>query len=113
EVRLERLGLPAGAVERQHQLAAQPLAQRAVPNEGLELADELGAGPPLEVGVDPLLESVESQLVQPPDLALGERLGGGVGERRAAPERERLAQQLRPWARVERPRAGDELLEAA
>ena len=37
-VDLERLGLPAGAVEREHQLAAQPLAQRMLRDEGLELA---------------------------------------------------------------------------
>ena len=55
-VGLERLGLPAGAIEREHQLRAQPLAQRILGDERLQLADELGVAAGLEVGVDALLE---------------------------------------------------------
>ena len=39
---------------------------------------------------------VRVQLLQPADLPLRERLVGEVGERRAAPEGERLAEQCRP-----------------
>ena len=113
EVGLERLGLPPGAIEREHQLAAQPLAQRVLSDERLELADELGAGTLLEVGVDALLERVEPQLRQPADLARRERLEGKVRQGRAAPERERVAQQLGARARLESPCTDDELLEAA
>ena len=46
-----------------------------------------------ELGVDPLLERREPELLEPLDGRLGERLVGEVGERRPAPELERLAQQ--------------------
>ena len=42
---LERLGLPPGAVERDHQLRAEPVAERVLARNGLELADDLGARP--------------------------------------------------------------------
>ncbi len=50
--------------------------------------------PALEVGVDPLLERGEAQLVEPPDLALRESLVGEVGERRPAPERQAQLEAL-------------------
>jgi hypothetical protein len=60
----------------------------------LQLADQVGVAAARQVGVDALLERGEPQLVQPCDLGLRERLVGEVGERRAAPQRERLAQLL-------------------
>ena len=41
-VRVERLGLAARAVEREHQLGAERLAQRVLGDERLQLPDELG-----------------------------------------------------------------------
>ena len=55
-VGLERLGLPARPVQREHQLTAQPLAQRVLRDETLELAHELRVAAEREVGLDPLLE---------------------------------------------------------
>ena len=52
----ERLRLAARPVEREHQLAAQPLAQRVLRDERLELGDELGVPTEREVGLDPPLE---------------------------------------------------------
>ena len=95
-VGVERLGLPAGAVEREHQLAAQALPQRMLGDERLELADQLGVAAAGQIGVDPLLERRQPQLLETGDLGLRERLVGEVGERRPAPKRERLAQLLRP-----------------
>ena len=46
-----------------------------------------------ELRVDPLLERREAQLLEPLEAARGERLVGEVGERRPAPEVERLAEQ--------------------
>ena len=112
-VHVERLGLAARAVEREHQLPAQPLTQREPLDERLELGDELRALAELEVGVDPLLERLEPQLLEPADLALGERLEGEVGERRATPERQRLAKLRGSLGRVRAPRLGDEPLEPA
>ena len=73
-VGLERLGLAARAVEREHQLAAQALAQRVLVDQRLELADERRRGAPsARSRVDPLLERSEAQLLEPGDLAPGRR----------------------------------------
>ena len=52
----ERVGLAARAVEREHQLPAQPLAQRVLRDQPLELGDELRMTAEREVGVDPVFE---------------------------------------------------------
>ena len=44
----EGVGLASGAIQRQHQLRAQPLSQRVGRDERLELADELGVAPERE-----------------------------------------------------------------
>ena len=86
-VDLERFGLAPRAIQREHQLPVQPLAERVLGDERLELADELAMRAGGELGVDRLLERGQPQLLQPPDLGRGERLVGHVGQRRAAPER--------------------------
>ena len=91
-IHLEGLGLTPRAIEREHELAAQPLAQRMLGHEGLELADEVVVAAEREVGVDPALERRDAKLLELEDRRLGERLVGEVGEGRSAPQRERLAQ---------------------
>ena len=49
--------------------------------------------PQREVGLDPLLERDCAELLEPCDLGLGERLVEEVGERRPAPERERVTER--------------------
>ena len=44
------------AVEGEHLLTPQPLAERMASDERLELARELGVAAEREIGVDPLLE---------------------------------------------------------
>ena len=51
---LERLGLTPGAVEREHELAAQPLLKRMLRDEGLELGGQGAVTAELEVRLDPL-----------------------------------------------------------
>ena len=85
-VDLERLGVAARAVEREHVLAAEALAQRMLGTERLELADERGVAAELERRVDPLLERGQPQLLEPLDRRAGKRLVREVGERRPAPE---------------------------
>ena len=46
--------------------------------------------PQRQICVDALLEGHAAELIQPCDLALGERLIGNVGQRRPAPQREAL-----------------------
>ena len=90
----QRLGLAARPVEREHQLAAQALAEGVLRRQRVELRDQRGVAAEREVGVDPHLDREQVHLLEAPDRRLGERLVGEVGERGAAPERERLAQLL-------------------
>ena len=64
-------------------------------DELLQLADELRVAAERELGVDPPLDRGEPDLLEPLDRGPRERLVREIGERRAAPEPERLAQQLR------------------
>ena len=69
----------------------QALAERVLGDERLELADELAVRAGGELGLDRAFERAQPLLLEPPDRGRGERLVGDVGERRAAPQRERLA----------------------
>ena len=81
-------------------------------HEPLELGDELSARAELEVGIDPLLQGIQAELLEPADLALREALQLEVAERRAAPQRERLPQRLGSLPRILSPRILNEPLEA-
>ena len=91
-VRAERVRLPAGAVEREHELGAQSLTQRVATDECLQLGHQVRVGLDLEIGRDPVLQHAEPQVLEPVDLVLREVLELRVGERSTAPERERLSQ---------------------
>ena len=93
-VDLQRIGLPARAVEREHQLRAAPLAERLGANELFELADEASVVTEREVGLDALLDRLGAEPLEPRALFLREGEVGRIGERRAVPERERLPQLL-------------------
>ena len=54
-VDLQRLALAVGAVQGQHELPAQPLAQRMLADEQLELADQLAVAAEGELGLELLL----------------------------------------------------------
>lgn len=69
----------------------EPLAQRVAEDERFELADERRVAPERDVGVEPILEARQPQLLQPPGLGLGERLAE-LGEGRAPPQCKRVAQ---------------------
>ena len=51
---LERLGLTPGSVEREHELAAQPLLKRMLRDKGSELGGQGAVTAELEVRLDPL-----------------------------------------------------------
>ena len=88
----ERVGLAAGAVEGEHQPAAEPLAQRVAPRELLELPDQLGVAAEREVRVDAELERLDVRLLEPCYVIAGEALVLEVAERPTAPEVEGLPQ---------------------
>ena len=81
-------------------------------DERLELAGQLRMLPDGEVGVDPILERRETQLSQPPDLVLGERVVPKIGERRPPPEPERLTETRFGLRRIHAPRLLHKSLEA-
>ena len=58
--RLERLRLSPGAIQREHELSAEPLPERMRPHERLELAGQGRVSTAGEVGLDPLLERREA-----------------------------------------------------
>jgi hypothetical protein len=90
---IERLGLTARPVQRKHPLGTQALAQRVLLDQPLQLAQRLLLAPRRELGVHRQLGRAQPQLVKPADLDPGERLVRDVGQRRTAPQRERLARQ--------------------
>ena len=98
-VRVERVRLTPGAVEREHQLCAQPLAQRVRSNERRELADQLRVPPAGEVGVDPRLECCEPLLLELAARPGGERARSrdrrAAGRARARAPREASARRPR------------------
>ena len=91
-VDLERVGLAPAAVEREHQLRMHPLTPGMLGGEPLELADQLRVQTGREVGLDARLERGQALLLQARDLRRRERLVREIVQRRAAPERQRLAQ---------------------
>ena len=111
----QRVGLPAAPVQRQHQLAVQPLPQRMVPDQPVQLGGQRVMPAQRQVSVDPRLKRGQPQLLQAGRLGPGERVVGQVGQHRTAPQAQRPAQRLGGLgvpARVQRrPACGEALLE--
>jgi hypothetical protein len=94
----------------------QPLAQRVLRRQRLQLADQPGVLAEGQLGLDPVLDRAQAQLVQAGRVGRGERLTGEVRQRRSAPQLVRLAQRGGGLARTpgaERPvPVGGQALEA-
>ena len=88
---IEGVGLPAAAIEREHQLTGKPLAGRMRGDELLQLTGERRVPTGGQIGLDAQLERLEPLFLQARDRGLGERLGRQVGERRPAPQSQGLA----------------------
>ena len=73
---------------------------RMLGDQRLQLADQLGVAAERQVGLDPLLERRQPQILEPAALDPRERLLAELGQRRAAPQPERLAQQARRTLRL-------------
>jgi hypothetical protein len=84
-VGLERIGLPATAVEREHQLPAQALPQRMGAHQRFKLRGHVHVCAEREVSLDPLFERGDAQMLQSRNFRLGERLVDEVGQRRSSP----------------------------
>ena len=99
-VGLERLSLPTGAIQRQHELASQPLPERMPCQLGLELADEVVMVSERQVGVHAILQGASMQLLEARDLRLGKRLVPELGERRTAPQSQCAVKRPARGARI-------------
>jgi hypothetical protein len=97
----QRLGLPAAAVQGEHQLAVQVLAERMLPDQRLQLTDQLLVAAEVQVGLDARLQGHHAELVEADQFRPGHAAGGDdVGQDRPAPQRQRLVQQARGGGRV-------------
>jgi hypothetical protein len=84
-VRPERVGLPSGSVQGDHQAPGEALAQRMLLGRPLQLARRLGVAPEGEQGVEAALERGDAQLAPRDRRRAGPLLVGDVGEGRPAP----------------------------
>ena len=106
----QRVGLPARAIEREHQLAAKSLAQRVLGDKCFELGNELGVRDRAARSASIRSSSASSRSSSSRrDLGLRPRLEREIDERRPSPQRESLVQpvarnrRLRPSRLVEEP----------
>jgi hypothetical protein len=95
----QRLGLPAAAVQRDHEKSPGALAQRVLGHQRGQLGHRRRWLPLRQQQVGPFLRRGGAQLGQPQPLRLGER-PRHPGERLAAPQRERLVGDPRRAAQV-------------
>ena len=98
-VDVERLGLPTAPVEREHQQRAEPLTQRMLGGERLELRDQVWPATEREVCLDPFLENRQPPFLEAADLLPRETGVGDVGQGRATPQRECVDQLTGPPCR--------------
>ena len=96
----ERFALAGRPVQSQHQLPAQPLAQRVPGDQRLQLRHQLLVAAEREFGLHALLSGGAAQLLKSAHVRVRERLELNVGERTAAPQRLRLPQLDRSEFRV-------------
>ena len=100
-VDVERLRLTPRSVKRKHQLAAKALPERMLRDQRLQLSHQLLVAAECQIGVDPVEECREAELIQAFGFAERQTLQTHVGKRRAAPERQRLPQAPgRPFRRL-------------
>jgi hypothetical protein len=59
---VQRLGLAPAAVQRQHQLTAQALAQGVLRHQRAQLTDQLLVSSERKVRLDPVLDRIQPQL---------------------------------------------------
>jgi hypothetical protein len=79
-----RVGLPPAPIEREHPLRVQPLTQRVLGHQRVDLARDLLMASSGQVRIDRQLRGRLAQLFEPPDLGDRKRLGGQIGQRVAA-----------------------------
>ena len=96
-VRAQRLGLTPAAVQREHELAPEPLAQRVHADERLELREQGSVPSECEVRIDAGFDRPELQTREPGDLDAWPRM-----RLRTRPVRRRATGSALPGARSRR-----------
>ena len=91
----EGVGLPAAAVQAQHQLRVELLLQGMSRDQLAQFCHDLTVPSQMQIGVDPRDQRLQPLVVQGGDLTEPQQLGRHVGEGLAPPQRERVAQQAR------------------
>ena len=113
---LQCLALAAGAVEREHQLCAEPFPQRVPRDEPFQLWHETVVSAEGKLRFDSVLQRRDVQLFEALDLVLGKAFVREIRQRGSPPEREcaaELVRRLRVLAALEgRPALGEQPLEA-
>jgi hypothetical protein len=96
----QRLDLPAGPVERQHQLSAEPLPVRIRIDQRLQIAGDSGLVPEGKVRIDPRFQRSQPKLLQPAEFGGREGLIRELGQRFSPPQTETIVQETdrRSWA---------------
>lgn len=89
----QRLALPPGPVEGQHELPVERLVVGMAGGQGLQLRDQVLSPAKHEVGLDAPFQGEQVLVVEPRCGAPGERHVGDVGEGLAAPQGKRGVQQ--------------------
>jgi hypothetical protein len=95
----QRVSLPAGPVQRHHQLSDQPLPQRIGHNQLPQLADQLTVPPELQLQFQALLGRGQALLLQSNGCRL-EYPATDARQCRAAPQAQRGPQQLDRLSRM-------------
>lgn len=79
------IGLAAAAIERRHQLAAQVLPEGMFRDEPLEAGRDFDVAAKPKLGIEPILQAGQTELVQARCLLAGKRHVVEVGERLSTP----------------------------
>ena len=72
--RAKRLRCAAAAIEGEHQRQDEPLPQRVLSGETLQLGHQLTRGPESQISVDPVLDRADAEFLESGDLGLCPRL---------------------------------------
>ena len=90
----QRVRLAPGPVQAHHQQGPQPFPQRIDGNQPLQLRHQLVVSPERNVGFQPRFHRRDPQRIEALRLVADQLDVGDVGQRRAAPQRQPLRQQL-------------------
>ena len=102
-VRRQRIGLPAGPVERGDQRDPQSFAQRVPVDESFQLADHVAAGAEVDACGEVVLDQAEADLVQPHPVGVQPVAVAGVDEDLAPEQRQPFAGDVHGGRRVAGP----------